>query len=185
MKNVELHIAALNSSITHNGNFVLVLQEISSAQKLPIIIGLQEAQTIAIALEKIKPSRPLTHDLLLTTLETLHAHLDHVVIREFKNGIFYSVLVLKDQHQAYAEIDSRTSDAIALAVRQNCSIYMNEDLFRTIAIDSSVSSDPQENKREQFYKFDVEELNQLLLEALSKEDYETAAIVRDIISKKV
>src|SRR5664279_3089550 len=111
MKNIELNISALNASTTSSGNFVMVLQEINSTRRLPIIIGLQEAQAIAVALEQMQPLRPLTHDLFLNTIVLLKASLEYVKICGIKDGTFISVIVLKDSHQNLIEIDSRTSDA--------------------------------------------------------------------------
>jgi bifunctional DNase/RNase len=112
----------------------LVLQEVNSNRRLPIIIGLQEAQAIAVALEQMHPVRPLTHDLFLNTIEALNATLEYVKITELKDGTYISVIVLKDNAQKIIEIDSRTSDAVALAIRQKCGIFINEHLLSEMAI---------------------------------------------------
>src|SRR5271154_1717624 len=125
MKNVELNISALNASTSSAGNFVMVLQEINSTRTLPIIIGLQEAQAIAVALEQMHPVRPLTHDLFLNTIALLKANLEHVKICGIKDGTYISVIVIKDSNENIIEIDSRTSDAIALAIRQKCPIFIS------------------------------------------------------------
>ncbi|WP_394766837.1 bifunctional nuclease family protein, partial [Ferruginibacter sp.] len=98
MKNIELNISALNASTTSAGNFVLVLQEINSTKRLPIIIGLQEAQSIAVALEQMQPVRPLTHDLFLNTIILLNASLEHVKICSIKDGTYISVIVVRDSN---------------------------------------------------------------------------------------
>ncbi|MEP6711871.1 MAG: bifunctional nuclease family protein [Ferruginibacter sp.] len=184
IKNIELNISALNASTSVAGNFVMVLQEINSTRRLPIIIGLQEAQSIAVALEQMQPLRPLTHDLFLNTVAALNASLQHVNICSIKEGTYISVIVLKDSHGNLIEIDSRTSDAIALAIRQKCSIFINENLLNQMAV-----SDPEEgkifsDKRGQLEQYSLEELYDILSNLLEKEDYESASAVRDIISKK-
>ena len=184
MKNVELNISALNASTTSTGNFVMVLQEINSNRRLPIIIGLQEAQSIAVALEQMQPVRPLTHDLLLNTIAFLKASLEYVKICSVKDGTYISVIVIKDSTNNLIKIDSRTSDAVALAIRQKCSIYINEDLLTEMAIDEPAEGKIFADKRGQLDQYSLEELYDILSNLLEKEDYESASKVRDIITKK-
>jgi uncharacterized protein len=184
MKNIELNISALNASTTSAGNFVMVLQEINSSRRLPIIIGLQEAQSIAVALEQMHPVRPLTHDLFLTTIALLKATLEYVKICSIENGTYISVIVLKDSNENLIEIDSRTSDAIALAVRQNCSIFISEQLLAKMVVGEPAEGKIFSDKRGQLEQYSLEELYDILANLLEKEDYESASIVRDIISKK-
>lgn len=184
MKNVELNISALNASTTSAGNFVMVLQEINSIRRLPIIIGLQEAQSIAVALEQMQPVRPLTHDLFLTTIQLLKANLEYVKICSIKDSTFISVIVIKDSNQKIIEIDSRTSDAVALAVRQKCSIFIDEDLLAQLAVAEPSQGRIFTDKRGQLEQYSLEELYDILSSLLEKEDYESATVVRDIISKK-
>lgn len=184
MKNVELNISALNASTSSTGNFVMVLQEINSTRRLPIIIGLQEAQAIAVALEQMHPVRPLTHDLFLNTLTLLKANLQHVKICNIKDGTYISVIVIKDINQEIIEIDSRTSDAIALAIRQKCPIYINDNLLSEMAVTEPAEGKIFSDKRGQLEQYSLEELYDILTNLLEKEDYESATIVRDIISKK-
>ena len=184
MKNVELNISALNASTTSAGNFVMVLQEINSTRRLPIIIGLQEAQSIAVALEQMQPVRPLTHDLFLTTIQLLKANLEYVKICSIKDNTFISVIVIKDSNQKIIEIDSRTSDAIALAIRQKCPIFINENLLAELAVGEPAEGKIFSDKRGQLEQYSLEELYDILSKLLEKEDYESASIVRDIISKK-
>lgn len=184
MKTIELNITALSASSTSTGNFVMVLQEINSARRLPIIIGIQEAQAIAVALEQMHPLRPLTHDLFLNTITLLKATLEYVKICGIKDGTYISVIAIKDNNKNLIEIDSRTSDAIALAIRQNCSIFINENLLAEMA-----DSEPSEgkifsDKRGQLEQYSLEELYGILANLLAKEDYESATILRDIIAKK-
>lgn len=184
MKNIELNISALNASTTSAGNFVMVLQEVNSNKRLPIIIGLQEAQSIAVALEQMQPVRPLTHDLFLNTITLLNASLEHVKICSIKDGTYISVIVIKDINQNMLEIDSRTSDAIALAIRQKCSIYISEDLLEKMAVGEPAEGKIFSDKRGQLEQYSLEELYDILSNLLEKEDYESASTVRDIISKK-
>lgn len=184
MKNIELNISALNASSTSAGNYVMVLQEINSNRKLPIIIGLQEAQSIAVGLEQMEPVRPLTHDLFLNTLASLNATLEYVKIISIREGTFISIIVIKDSSQRVIEIDSRTSDAIALAIRQKCSIFISESLLVELAVSEPAEGKIFSEKRGQLEQYSLEELYDMLSNLLEKEDYESASIVRDIISKK-
>ena len=184
MNNIELNICALNASNTSTGNFVMILQDVNGLHKLPIIIGLQEAQSIAVALEQMHPVRPLTHDLFLTTISMLQATLEYVKINSIENGVYISVIVLKDCKQQFIEIDSRTSDAVALAIRQKCSIFISEELLTQMAVSEPVEGKIFSDKRGQLEQYSLNELYDILSNLLEKEDYESATIVRDIISKK-
>ncbi len=184
MKTIELNVSALNASNTSTGNFVLVLQEINSTRRLPIIIGLQEAQAIAVALEQMQPLRPLTHDLFLNTLQVLNARIECVKICGINDGVFISVIVIKDSNQQLIEVDSRTSDAIALAIRQKCSIFISEYLFNEMGMGVPVEGKIFSEKRGQLEQYSLEELYDILANLLQKEDYESAGIIRDIIAKK-
>jgi uncharacterized protein len=184
MKNVELYISALSASTSSAGNFVMVLQEINSTRRLPIIIGLQEAQAIAVALEQMHPVRPLTHDLFLNTIALLKGTLEYVRICGMKEGTYISVIVIRDSDQNMIEIDSRTSDAIALAIRQKCGIYISDHLLTEMAIGEPAEGKIFSDKRGQLEQYSLEELYDILAKLLEKEDYESGSIVRDIISKK-
>lgn len=184
MKNIELSISALNASTTSAGNYVIVLQEINGTRRLPIIIGLQEAQSIAVALEQMHPVRPLTHDLFLNTLAALNASLDHVKICGMLDGTYIGAILVKDSIGNSIEIDSRTSDAIALAARQKCGIFIGEALFAELSVGEPVEGKIFSDKRGQLEQYSLEELYDILSNLLEKEDYESATTVRDIISKK-
>jgi bifunctional DNase/RNase len=184
MKDVELHITALNASTANENLFVAVLQEINGQRRLPLIIGLQEAQVIAVALEQLQPLRPLTHDLFLTSIASLNATLKHIKITEINKDIYFSVIVLQDKDENLIEIDSRTSDAIALAVRQKCGIFIDNDLFDTVAVYEPIEKNIRTGKTGELEKYTLTELYDLLAKMLKKEDYESAGMVRDIISKK-
>jgi hypothetical protein len=184
MKDIELNVTALNSSTAGDKNFVVVLQEVNGERRLPIIIGLPEAQAIAIALEQLQPARPLTHDLFLNTIAVLKASLLYVKITEINDGIYISVIAVKDKDQNIIEIDSRTSDAIALAVRNKCSIFISEELLNEAAIKETPESKIFADKRIKLEQYTLTELYDILADLLEKEDYEVAGMVRDIISKK-
>jgi len=125
MKKIELDIVALSHSVTHSHNYAVVLGEQGGVRRLPIVIGGFEAQAIAVAMERMTPSRPLTHDLFKNTMDTLNVELQEVIINNLLDGIFYARLIcLKDGQQI--EVDSRTSDALAMAVRFQCPIYTYE-----------------------------------------------------------
>ncbi len=122
MKKIELEIVALSHSITQTHSYAVVLGEINGLRRLPIVIGGFEAQAIAVALERMNPSRPLTHDLMKNFMMAFNVDLHEVVINDLQEGIFYSKLVCSSENDT-VEIDSRTSDALALAVRFGCPIF--------------------------------------------------------------
>jgi bifunctional DNase/RNase len=184
MKSIELNITALNASVTDETKYVVVLQEHNGQRRLPVIIGLQEAQVIAVALEQLHPPRPLTHDIFLNAVSSLHATLQHVKITRIEDGIYISVIVLKDRDHHLIEIDSRTSDAIALAARQKCHIYIDHNLFDTVAVYEPVEKNIYTGKTGSLDQYSLKELYDLLAKMLKKEDYEGAGKVRDIISRK-
>src|SRR6201988_2506801 len=144
MKKIKLDIVGLSYSQTQTGAYALVLGEVNGKRRLPIIIGAFEAQAIAIELEKMTPSRPLTHDLFKTFAETFHVTVSEVIIYNLVEGIFYAKLICNDTAQQDDEIDARTSDAIALAVRFTCPIYTYEFILSSAGIiledDTSLSA---------------------------------------------
>lgn len=184
MKDIKLTISALNASTTSPGNYIMVLQEINCTRKLAIIIGLQEARAIAASLEQIKPVEPLNHDLLLDTLVNLKATLQHVKICGFREATFLSTIVIMDSGNHTFEVESRTSDAIALATRVNCPIYINERLLNKLTIALPVDVNPLLDKCNELENNSLEELDVILSNLLLIEDYESAGNVRDIICKK-
>ena len=133
MKKIELEIVALSHSITQTHSYAVVLGEISGLRRLPIVIGGFEAQAIAVALERMQPSRPLTHDLMKNFMNSFNVELQEIVISDLQEGIFYSKLVCSSEHDT-VEIDSRTSDALALAVRFGCPIYTYEHILESAGI---------------------------------------------------
>lgn len=195
MKKIALNITGLSYSQTQSGAYALVLAEEHGNRRLPIIIGGYEAQAIAIHLEKMSPSRPLTHDLFKTFCDTFLIEIKEVIIYNLSEGIFYAKLVCKQNDVNEVEIDARTSDAIALAVRFNCPIYTYEFILSSagIVIDEegeskSVASESQSkaksNPKDDLSAKTLEELQELLNRAIEEEAYERAGKIRDEMNKR-
>jgi bifunctional DNase/RNase len=191
MKKIELDIVALSHSVTQSHNYAVVLGEQKGSRRLPIVIGGFEAQAIAVAMERMTPNRPLTHDLFKNALETFNIDLKEVVINNLLDGIFYARLIcLKDGK--LVEIDSRTSDALAMAVRFNCPIYTYEIILDAAGVvleeSGEAKPDPKKTVRTaqgvSLTSLSIGELNQMLTEVLDKEDYEQAAKIRDEIQRR-
>ena len=203
MSLVKLTIKGISYSQTQNGAYALILNEVDGERKLPIVIGAFEAQSIAIALEKeIKPPRPLTHDLFKSFADRFDIVVKQVIIHKLVDGVFYSSIVCeKDAKEEI--IDARTSDAIALALRFNAPIFTYKNILDKAGIflnknkkesysdeieDDDILSDPEvfsEEEVENIYsKFSIQELHDMLEEAIQNEDYEKAALITDEIDKK-
>ena len=196
MKKIPLDIVGLSYSQTQSGAYALLLNEAKGKRRLPIIIGGFEAQAIAIEMENMKPSRPLTHDLFKNFAETFEIKLKEVVIYNLVEGIFYAKLICaRDNNEV--EIDARTSDAIALAVRFNCPVYtyefilnsagiiMDDDLVKEGGTTKETKVEKAVEKQEDdFRKKTNEELKDLLQKALDREDYERASRIRDEINTR-
>jgi len=159
----------------------VILKEIKGERTLPIIIGEYEAQSIALGLEKIKPPRPVTHDLTLNLLDSLTVEIERIAVTELKNNTYYAVIYLR-QDSKVLEIDSRPSDAIALAVRKNVPIFVAEEVMEKGAYTAEEVQDIQEGRID-FKEDRIEKLKSELQEAVEKEDYEKAARIRDEIKK--
>lgn len=193
MKKIELEIVALSHSITQTHSYAVVLGEVNGLRRLPIVIGGFEAQAIAVALERMQPSRPLTHDLMKNFMNAFNVELMEIVINDLQEGIFYSKLVCINEHDT-VEIDSRTSDALALAVRFGCPIYTYEHILESAGIlmedsgkgkKSEIQVDePSTASREELGKMSLDELQTLLNEVLEQEDYIRAIAIRDEINKR-
>jgi hypothetical protein len=192
MKKIELEIVALSHSITQTHSYAVVLGEINGLRRLPIVIGGFEAQAIAVALERMSPSRPLTHDLMKNFMMAFNVELHEIVINDLQEGIFYSKLVCSSANDT-VEIDSRTSDALALAVRFGCPIYtydnileqagvLMEDDGKKAKIASSVTTET--GGSDDLKSMSLEELNTLLTEVLEQEDYIKAIAIRDEIKTR-
>lgn len=197
MKKIKLDIVGLSYSQTQSGAYALVLGEVSGRRRLPIIIGSFEAQAIAIEIEKMTPSRPLTHDLFKSFGQAYHINVQEIIIYNLVDGIFYSKLICSDGKKQ-VEIDARTSDAIAVAVRFDCPIYSYEFILSTAGIviegnDFVYLENINETKEEKssvanpvggYNALSTDELKTKLQEALSEESYEKAAKIRDELNKR-
>lgn len=199
MSLVRLNIKGISYSQTQSGAYALVLSEVEGTRTLPIVIGAFEAQSIAIALEKeIKPPRPLTHDLFKTFADRFHIAIKQVIIHKLVDGVFYSSLIC-ERDKIEEIIDTRTSDAIALATRFNAPIFTYENILdkagiylkakdestdegeETLSIEKLIE---EPEKASSYSKDTLEELNEKLNKAVQNEDYELAAKIRDEITKR-
>ena len=199
MKKIKLDIVGLSYSQTQSGAYALVMGEDGGRRRLPIIIGSAEAQAIAIEIEKMTPTRPLTHDLFKSLAQAFNISLVEVIIYNLVDGIFYAKLICNDGKKTI-EIDARTSDAIALAVRFNCSVYTYEFILSSAGLvfegsdlayldttkkdepnAEAVSNAPSTNI---YDSLSIEELQSKLHEAINDEAYEKAARIRDELSRR-
>lgn len=193
MEKIKLEIVGLSYSQTQSGAYALVLSEVEGNRRLPIIIGGFEAQAIAIELEKMVPTRPLTHDLFKNFATTFDIEVKEVVIYKLVEGIFYSKLICERDGET-VEIDARTSDAIAIGVRFDCSVYTFENILSSagILLDETSMEDDElivENLEEEAPKDTLESLSNedlqgRLNQAIENEDYELASKIRDEINRR-
>ncbi len=201
MKKILLEIVGLSYSQNQSGAYVLVLGESSGSRRLPIVIGGFEAQAIAIELEKMTPTRPLTHDLFKSFATTFNINLKEVIIYNVVEGIFFAKLICSDGSKEF-DIDARTSDAIALAVRFKCDIYTHESILKSAGIaldgdmDSTILSENskiaelhiedsfQKENTDVFKSKSSEELKNTLQWALENEKYEMASKIRDELNQR-
>lgn len=191
MQKVKLNILGLSVSQTQSGAYALVLTEENGERRIPIIIGPVEAQAIAIQLEGLKPPRPLTHDLLKNLVSAFEIKVVEAFIYKLEEGIFYSELICLREEQRI-RIDSRTSDAVALALRFKCPIYTTEDILKRAGIvidfEDPTAGTASESKKSatgsEYKNFTLAELNELLDEAINNEDYEKASTIRDEITRR-
>ena len=191
MEKKELTITTLSHSLAQSQNYAVILGEINGNKKLPILIGSFEAQAIAVAMENMEPNRPLTHDLFKNVLVALNVVLKEVIISNLIEGIFYSQLVCL-QNGKEILVDSRTSDAIALAVRFKCPIFAYQNILDEAGVvlenenlEDEDDDDNMINEDDPLGNYSQEDLQDLLNDALSNEDYEQAAIIRDEINKRI
>jgi len=196
MKKIELEIVALSHSITQTHSYAVVLGEVNGLRRLPIVIGGFEAQAIAVALEKMQPSRPLTHDLMKNFMSAFNIDLHEIIISDLQEGIFYSKLVCSSDNDTI-EIDSRTSDALALAVRFGCPVFTYEHILESAGIlmedpgttgkkkkTPTVTSEEERGGKDDLKTMNLEDLNTLLNEVLEQEDYIRAIAIRDEINAR-
>ena len=200
MKKIELEIIALSHSITQTHSYAVVLGELNGLRRLPIVIGSFEAQAIAVALERMQPSRPLTHDLMKNFMNAFGIELMEVVVTDLSEGIFYSKLICISEKDT-VEIDSRTSDAIALAVRFGCQIYTYDHILDNAGIVLNDTGNPNEGfsnipvqgeedeampigQENELRHLTLEELEEKLSILLEHEDYIAAIAIRDEIKRR-
>lgn len=193
---IQLNIIGLTAGHSQHNSYTLILGEENGGLKLPVVIGSYEAQSIALVIEGLKPQRPLTHDLMFNTLTDFGVVIQEVIIDELKEGVFYAKLVTIQDGVEHL-IDSRTSDAIALALRAKCNIYT----YKNIMDDAGVEFDNDENeldepshiaeeridpstKEDNLGTKSLADLNKELDKAIQVEDYDRAAIIRDEINRR-
>jgi uncharacterized protein len=199
LEKIELEIMGLSSSQTATGSFALVLGEVGGKRRLPIIIGMFEAQAIAMEIENIIPNRPMTHDLFKSFSEKFKFTINEIYISDLKEGVFYAKIVCSDGREEF-EIDSRPSDAVAVGIRFDVPIYTNEKIL----VNAGITMEEEEGKTEisnltggmkkektdkvtldeKIKKASKEELNKMLTEAIKREEYEKAAAIRDELGKR-
>ncbi len=193
MKRVKLKVMGISYSQTQSGAYALILIEENGDRRIPIIIGGFEAQAIVIKLENLDPPRPLTHDLFKKFADEFNISVIEVMIYKLEEGVFFSKLVCNNGEKEYS-IDSRTSDAVAIALRFGCPIYITEEILNKAGItvnptDSEITSSNEvenffEPEKTKYDSYSDEELYKMIDEAIKTEDYERAAAVRDEIDKR-
>lgn len=189
MEKVQVDILGLSTSPSSGGAYALILKEVNGNRRLPIIIGAFEAQSIALEMEGIKPPRPLTHDLMKNIIDTFGVSLQDVFINELRDGTFYAKITIEGVSDSQ-EVDSRPSDAIALAVRYGVPIFVSDEVLK----EAGIAAEAEEEEQGDTPKADqpaamkkhatkLEQLQTSLKEAIEKEEYEKAAKLRDDIRK--
>lgn len=206
MEKIRLEIIGLSSSQSQTGSFALVLGEVNGNRRLPIIIGMFEAQAIAIEIEKVIPNRPMTHDLFKSFASAFHFNVEEIVISDLKEGVFFAKIICSDGIKNI-EIDARPSDAIAVGLRFDVPIFSYESILSEAGIvlndetdeseeeeeeedmeEATVSSSKPETpiigREDQIKNMSLDQLQAMLDDAIEKEDYEKAARVRDEMNKR-
>lgn len=193
MDRIRLKVLGLSYSMSQTGAYALILADESDAHRIPIVIGVAEAQSIAMQLERLQTQRPLTHDLIKTLGDELNVTLKEVFIYRLDSGIFYAELLFETELKII-RIDSRTSDAVALSLRYDCPVYTTPEIVEKAGImvtaklkkgqqgmlhDSVVDLDDK-----QFGQYSAQELNKMMEEAVKNEDYERASRLRDLLKVK-
>ena len=193
MKKIELEIVGLSGSVSQSNNFAVILAETDGERKLPVVIGNFEAQAIAVAIERMHQARPMTHDLFKNLMDSFHIDLQEIVINNLTDGIFFAQMVCQKDGELY-EIDSRTSDALAMAARFQCPIYTYESIMETAGIIIE-DEEPQPRAKRSggrtsrrktggLSSYPIEGLQKMLEDVLNSEDYERAALIRDEIKRR-
>jgi bifunctional DNase/RNase len=196
MEKIRLEITGIEYSQTHSGSYVLHLKEVKGNRRMPIVIGSFEAQAIAVELEKMVPNRPMTHDLFKSIFSSFNIRVKEVIIHQFREGLFIARITLVGEDGIEVDIDSRSSDAVAVAVRFNVPIYTTPQVLNEVnnisegQASSTHDEDIDESDRieldldEEPLDASIEELELQLQEALDNEDYELAMKIRDEINKR-
>jgi len=193
MKKVRLDILGLSVSQTQSGAYALVLSEKDGKLRIPVIIGAIEARAIAIQMEGLNPPRPLTHDLFVSLASAYGIYISEILIYKLEEGIFYSKLYcIQDSKEI--EIDARTSDAVALALRFKCPIYTTKEILDKAGIllnpESSIfpgypgKMSPEDSSKNEFEKYSVDQLKKMLKKNITDENYEQASKIRDEIKRR-
>lgn len=194
-RKIELEIMALSQSVTQSHSYAVVLTEVNGTRKLPIVIGSAEAQAIAVALENMHTTRPLTHDLMKNMMMAFSIELKEILIHKLHEGIFYAKLICQSPYETI-EIDSRTSDAIAIAVRFGAPIYTYDPILNAVSTKDESDRPYMEPKHpssdyttesepaNELASMSLTDLNKLLDDVLEREDYIFAALIRDEINKR-
>jgi bifunctional DNase/RNase len=195
---IELEILGLSSNHSQSGSFTLVMGEVGGSRRLPIVIGMFEAQAIAIEIEKIIPNRPMTHDLFKSFSSNFNFSIDHILISDMREGVFYAKIVCKNVSKT-VEIDARPSDAIAIAVRFDAPIFCISKVMSEAAIEFNEDDEKRDSQKpikssktsatspktaDSLKDFSLDKLNQMLDKAINNEDYEKAARIRDEINRR-
>lgn len=194
---IELEILGLSSNHSQSGSFTLVMGEVGGSRRLPIVIGMFEAQAIAIEIEKIIPNRPMTHDLFKSFSSNFNFSVDQILVSDMREGVFYAKIICKSASKT-VEIDARPSDAIAIAVRFDAPIYCVTKVMSEAAIEFNEEEEKKEQKQvkqgrsvstssrssDSLKDFSLDKLNQMLDKAINNEDYERAARIRDEINRR-
>lgn len=197
MSKIELEIITLSHSVTQSHSFAVILGEKHGNRRIPIVIGNAEAQAIAISLENIVPTRPLTHDLMRDMLFSFEINIEEIIIHNLVDGIFYSTIICKHNGETY-EFDSRTSDAVALSTRFKCPIYTYESILEQAGVSIDATGDEmsepatitavsktKETDENDYTKYTIAELDKMLAKFIESEEYEkAAAIQKELDSRK-
>jgi bifunctional DNase/RNase len=195
MKKIRLEIAGVTSSQSRAGSYAVVLKEVGGKRRLPIVIGGIEAQAIAMVLEKIKPSRPMTHDLFKNFALKFNVNIQEIIINKFSEGVYYALLICEHDGNII-KLDSRSSDAIALALRLPCPIYTYENVMKenSFVLDEDKIETKTKTEKQpvptdiydenDFTEYSQDELNDMLQEAVLREEYEKASLIRDEIKRR-
>lgn len=194
-KLIRLKVIGISYSQTQSGAYALILAEENGERRIPIIIGGFEAQAIVIKLENLEPPRPLTHDLFRSFAQACGVTVEQVLINKLREGIFYSEIICTDGERRF-KIDSRTSDAVALALRFECPIFIEPQILNEAGIVMSTTTDEEQKKQpesagekkitvtSEYGEFPDNELKDMLADAITREDYEHAAAIRDEMARR-